>query len=180
MTVMSERDEVREWHLLEQDGTRRASDLGIDKPSSGDVEFFTKVADASGEMKQKYLALKENTWADFIGHVGYAAQSATGDAKKCQMFAKDGVTRRYCKVDSETFEQAKRMDSYYNYINSDEKPPPATSYCTHLISTHVVDKDSIRLPALINDVIACFHRSLEHYENQTRHWHKEGKCLWRE
>lgn len=177
---MAERDEVREWHLLEQDGTRRASDRGVDKPSVGDVEFFTKVADASGQMQEKYREIGESSWESFIGRVASAANSAVVDAKKCQQFAKDGVTRRYCRVGSDTFNRAKYMDTFYSYISNAEKPPPPTANCTHLISTHVVNEDSIRLPALINDVIACFHRSLEHYEDQTLRWHKEGKCMWLE
>lgn len=177
---MAERDEVREWHLLEQDGLTRASDRGFNKPSVGDVEWFTKLADASGEMKRKYNELKENSWAEFIGYVANAAQTATVDAKKCQTNAKFDMKRKDCRIEEDTFDRARRMDHYYSYINNDDKPPPATDECTHLISKGVVDQDSIRLPALINDVTACFHRSLEHYEDQTRHWHKEGKCMWRE
>lgn len=177
---MAERDEVKEWHVLEQDGLSRASDRGFNKPSVGDVEWFTKLADASGEMKQKYIELKEPTWADFIGVVAMAANSATADAKKCQMSAKFDMKRKDCRIFDDTFHNATRMDSYYGYIDDDTKPPPATNECTHLISKQVVDADSIRLPALINDITACFHRSLEHYEDETRHWHKEGKCMWRE
>lgn len=162
---MSEtRDEVKRFHLLEQEGIERSDP---DKTAKGDVEWFNKLRDAiNEEMKPKFSELKEVDWDNYAYQLGYAAYHGRQDAATCQM---SGVTREWCIVTQPTKDQMTAMDRQAK-----------TTRGVPCSGVWQLKPEKYRYNAFINDVTACFHRAIEHYEVEVKKWHKEGKCMWRE
>lgn len=164
-------DEVAKFHALEQEGLQRAE--GANSKPTGDAVWFDKIQDATSVMGKRSRDLGESEWATMAYQLNNAADYGESDARSCQL---SGEARKECVVKWSTQEQLESVDHRYADIPSDQKPPPVTKRCTHLVGV----QSPYTYPTLINDVTACFHRSLEHYEESARTWHKEGKCMWRE
>ena len=176
MKSLSEtKDEVARFHALEQEGLHRAEDL--DSKSKDDNVWFTKVQDAvNEEMVPYFRKMGENDWATFSHQLSNGAYYGSKDALSCKYSDEKKIN---CPVSETTWDYLADADNRYK--NLENRPPPKTSRCTHFVKSAVIEtSNKYRLHHAINDVTACLHRGIEHYEEMARAWHKEGKCMWRE
>lgn len=166
------RDEVKHLHELEQEGLKRAEDR--DGKTKGDSVWFANVQDSLNEIVLPYFEkMGERDWREFAHMLSNASYYGGKDAKACE-YADE--RRSTCPTSNSTFDYLRDTDSHYRDLSN--RPPPVTSRCTHLVAANTAS--TYRLNHALNDVTACLHRTLEHFEESARSWHKEGKCMWRE
>lgn len=168
-------DEVKRFHELEQEGLHRAE--ARDSKSKGDVAWFQKVQTAvNEEMRPFFSKMGENDWENFGGNLSTSAYYGAKAAQSCEY---SGELKENCPTGSNVWDYLVETDRLYKTLPN--RPPPASSRCSHFANSAIIETPSqYRLHHALNDVTACLHRSIEHYEEMARTWHKEGKCMWRE
>lgn len=170
--MSEQKDEIARFHALEQEGLHRAEDR--DSKSKDDDGWFGKVQNAiNEEMRPYYRKMGENDWEHFATQLANASYYGNKDATSCKYSQEKKVD---CPTSSNTYDYLADTDNQYAILSN--RPPPITKRCTHLVAAKTAHE--YKLNHALNDVTACLHRSIEHYEEMARAWHKEGKCMWRE
>lgn len=173
MSEKRKEDDVTKLHALEQEGLKRAE--GRDAKSKSDASWFQKVQDSSNEVLRRYYdRMGDEDWDNFARILASSAYYGRRDAFSCEM---SGERREDCPISRITYNHLEEMDNIYSELR--DRPPPVTKKCTHFVTT-LKTAETYKLNHALNDVTACLHRSIEHYEEMTKKWHKQGKCMWRE
>lgn len=199
--VELKRRKAERWSKLEQEGKDKAYEQN--KPPRNDLEWLRKVSEALEEMSSFYDESGQRWWARFAKNVSKAVGSTAGsyssgyglmdDVEKCEKLAYK-PNRGDCEA-----EGAWKMLEYPDYTwsqmwssdnpdrdnlreflrESDLPEGSGRKRCSHFRGgEHQEESEYMVAPHAINDIVACFHRTLEHYRDTATNFHKEGKCYW--
>ena len=159
--------QLTRFKMLEEDGRQRAYDR--DSIPKNDSAFLEDIMVTARTMRNELREDSQDEKSRLPSWVAMVATYTLPIAEHCEG-AK--IARKDCLITEKS--SSDYLRSLIREMDNESRKI-LQKRCTFLFG----EVEPYNLSSCINDITACYHRSLELYSDVAGKWQKEGKCKWR-